>query len=298
MWSSPFREDKNPSFAIYADTNRWVDYGLLEAHRGGDSINLIRKLKRISFKEAVDYLLNMDGILSAQSLPLPSLPQVSSGKSFSAHRIDCVGTITSRPLVAYLHSRRIPLGVARKYCKEVHYTYLKTSGAFFGIGLQNDAGGWAIKTAPYPKCPNGKKLDVLAYGISTIRKEDGKVCKEAYVFEGMFDFLSWATLYGDPDKDVIVLNSVENVNALSRISSTGTEVLYGYLDNDIPGKGALAYLAINSGCRVVDRSELYGKEGLKDLNDYLTACHTVPPFSKVTSCPDPQGLTSHYIKRN
>ena len=277
MWASPFREDKNPSFAIYTDTNRGVDYGSPEKHRGGDGINLIQKLKGLSFMEAVDYLLEMDGIESVPNLPCPSTPKNTGGKTFTSQRIDSVGPITARSLIAYLHSRHIPLAVAQKYCREVHYTYLKTGSEYFGIGFPNDAGGWVIRTAPYPKCPKGNKLDILAYGITTIRKEDGKVCKEAYVFEGVFDFLSWVTLYGDPDKDVIVLNSVENVKALSRISSSGTEVLYGYLDNDIPGKAAVAYLAINSGCRVIDRSDLYREEGLNDLNDYLVARHGVQP---------------------
>lgn len=269
VYRSPFREDKDPSFHIYPDSNRWVDYGLIETHRGGDGINLIQKLKGFTFKEAMDYLLEMDGGSPSQHLPHPQQLQVTRGRRFNVHRIDLVCKLVSSSLISYLISRHIPLGIAMKYCREIHYTHVPTNRRYFGIGFPNDLGGWVVRTAPSPRYPNGTKLDVSAYCISTISKDKGKVAKEAYVFEGFMDFLSWVALFGEPDKDVIVLNSVENVGAMSHLSSAGTEVIHAFLDNDIPGKGALTYLTINSGCRVIDRSELYRNEGLKDLNDYL-----------------------------
>jgi hypothetical protein len=49
----PFHEDKNPSFYVYPDSNRFICYGCGER---GDAIDFIMKLKRVSFKEALEYL--------------------------------------------------------------------------------------------------------------------------------------------------------------------------------------------------------------------------------------------------
>ena len=265
---SPFRKEKSPSFVVYPESNRWVDYGLVGSHRGGDGINLVQMLHKFDFKEAVEYLLAMDG---KDILPPPS-ESTRGGMAVHAsgrQRVDEVVEIRSRSLVSFLASRRIPAEVARQFCKEVHYTYSQSGRNYFGIGFANDLGGWVIRTAPYTGEPKGKKMDILASGITTIRLEEGRVNPEAYVFEGFLNFLSWVVLFGQPDRDVIVLNSVENKEALSDVRSLGTEILHCFLDNDEAGDGALTFLRRESGCDVIDHSELYRDEGLNDLNDYL-----------------------------
>jgi len=49
----PFHSEKTPSFCIYADKQRFFCFGCGE---GGDVIDFIRKLKQISFKDAIEYL--------------------------------------------------------------------------------------------------------------------------------------------------------------------------------------------------------------------------------------------------
>lgn len=265
---SPFREEKTPSFVIYPDTNRWVDYGLVGSYRSGDGINLIQMLHHFDFKDAVDYLLAMGGkdILPPQAKPARFGMAAHVG---GRQRVDEVVEIRSRSLINFLASRGIPIKVARQYCKEVHYTFCQNGRKYFGIGLANDLGGWVIRTAPYTGKPKGKKMDILASGITTIRLEEGRVNPEAYVFEGLMNFLSWVVLFGQPERDVIVLNSVENKEALSNLRSSGTEILHCFLDNDDAGDKALTFLQRESGCDVIDHSGLYRHEGLNDLNDYL-----------------------------
>lgn len=265
---SPFREEMTPSFVIYPESNRWVDYGLAGSHRGGDGIDLVQMLHNFNFKDAVDYLLAMNGkdILPPQAkLPRHGMTVHAGGRQ----RVDEVIEIRSHSLINFLASRRIPIKVARQYCKEVHYTFCQNGRKYFGIGLANDLGGWVIRTAPYTGEPKGKKMDILASGITTIRLEEGRVNPEAYVFEGLMNFLSWVVLFGQPERDVIVLNSVENKEALSNLRSSGTEILHCFLDNDDAGDKALTFLQRESGCNVIDHSGLYRHEGLNDLNDYL-----------------------------
>lgn len=50
----PFHQEKTPSFYIFSD-NHWHCFGACS--EGGDSINFIMKLKKLSFPEAARYLL-------------------------------------------------------------------------------------------------------------------------------------------------------------------------------------------------------------------------------------------------
>lgn len=52
--SCPFHKDKNPSFAIYKNTNKFICFS---CHEKGDSINFIMKINHLSFFEAVRSLL-------------------------------------------------------------------------------------------------------------------------------------------------------------------------------------------------------------------------------------------------
>lgn len=271
---SPFRNEKNPSFVIYPDKNRWIDYGSTDLHRGGDGIDLIKKLKNLSFNGTIDYILRNH--VPSSTLIRPSIaatPHEQQGVFYHSdvkHRIDKVVDICHPALMAYLQQRCIPLQIARLFCKEVYYTVISRNNLhFFGIGLKNDNGGWALRTAPYKGNPQGKKLDVVSSGISTIRRESGSISSKAYVFEGFFNFLSWATLFGEPKFDVIVLNSVQNVSALDNLSISGVKELFCFPDNDSPGLNAYKHIAAYSGCDTYNASGAYVEEGCSDWNEYL-----------------------------
>jgi len=54
LWAlSPFRNEKNSSFMVDPDRQRWFDFGI---GKGGDVIDFIKELKGLSFKEALSYL--------------------------------------------------------------------------------------------------------------------------------------------------------------------------------------------------------------------------------------------------
>lgn len=53
MGLCPFHSEKTPSFSVYPETGRFYCYGCQEK---GDAIDFIRKLKGISFPEALTYL--------------------------------------------------------------------------------------------------------------------------------------------------------------------------------------------------------------------------------------------------
>jgi hypothetical protein len=52
-------------------------------------------------------------------------------------------TISSFALERYLVLRRIPIDVAKQYCKEVLYKL--NDKKYYGIGFKNDAGGYELR---------------------------------------------------------------------------------------------------------------------------------------------------------
>ena len=55
---SPFREDKNPSFTIYADGQRWCDHGTGE---GGDAVDFVAQACDLSKSNAARKLIDLAG---------------------------------------------------------------------------------------------------------------------------------------------------------------------------------------------------------------------------------------------
>lgn len=279
-YRSPLREDKVPSFVVYPETNTWCDFGLNDEYTAGDVINLVQKLHGCGFKVAVDYILAIDGHYPSASDAAtygPSSPQSTPAETDAEteiegpkHRVDSVTDIRDSRLKAFLAKRFIPLEIANKYCREVHYTHLGSGRKYFGIGFPKDNGGWVVRSAPYGE-EKGFKGDVGPKCISTIHRESGHVCPKALVFEGFFNFLSFCVLWGEPEVDVIILNSVTNAPALDNIATTGIKELHMFLDNDAAGMAAFTHIANTSGCNVLDYSFHYAQKGLNDLNDYLRA---------------------------
>lgn len=268
-YKSPYRHENTPSFRIYPKKNIWIDYGLNETKNKGDAINFVMRYKGLNFIEAIDYLLQMDGVVL-----LPSTPSQYERQDpcFTAqkHCVDEIKPIRNIQLINFLRARGIPLEIANRYCCEIHYTYLLNHKHFYAIGFQNDSNGWVIRTAPYCGKPKGDKYDIIASDITTIRRNPQSVDPVNLVFEGFLNFLSYVVLYGEPEYDVLVLNSSNNAIKLKDIASRGVQKLLFFRDNDDAGQIAYDTLMKYSGCEVNDMSEIYGCLGLNDLNDFLT----------------------------
>jgi hypothetical protein len=51
----PIHDDKSPSFKVYPKTNSWYCFG---CHKGGAPVNFVMEMDGVSFKEALNQLLN------------------------------------------------------------------------------------------------------------------------------------------------------------------------------------------------------------------------------------------------
>ena len=174
---SPLREEKEASFKVNRRLNVWYDHGI---GRGGDLIDFGVLYHHCTIPELLKRLKQNN--LSFH--PHRALQQ----KAFDAgekEKIKVVGEreIVSQNLIEYLsEQRKISLGVARRFCKEIDFVlYDKKHTA---IGFKNSAGGYELRNE-YFKGSSSPKDTTLLKNINS---------KKCLVFEGFFSFLSFQML--------------------------------------------------------------------------------------------------------
>lgn len=244
MYLSPFRAETAPSFKVDYNKNLWYDFG---SGDGGSIIDLVMRLEGCSVSDAIAKLEN--------------------GNSFSFHRVEPINQVnttlqiqTVQPLqnhhlINYLQSKRsIDLGIAKHYCKEVHYTI--QDKPFFAIGFQSDAGGWELRNEYFKGSTSPKSPTTIGNSSAT-----------CLMFEGFMDMLSYLTLKRTvyPTVDMAVLNSVNNLHRAEKFLKSH-QTIHCFLDNDTAGKQALCKVE-ELGRETIDQSPFYRRH--KDLNEYL-----------------------------
>ena len=251
MWFSPFREETRASLHIDKEKNLWNDFGL---GQGGSIVQLVMLARRCNCRDAEAFIASLSPCMYEK--PEPSAPK---------SEIKAVSEIRSDYLINYLQKRKIPLELARQYCKEVIVRNPQKGMNFTLLGFPNNMGGYALNA------PTGFKSTTKA-AVTTINTE-GKMSvtpssKSVAVFEGFFDFLSWQMMQGSktPSCDIVVLNSVNNLQKATAFIGAH-EKITGFLDNDEAGQKCQTALERLFPGKVTDMSDLYGK--CKDLNEML-----------------------------
>lgn len=251
MWFSPFREETRASLHIDKEKNLWNDFGL---GQGGSIVQLVMLARRCNCRDAEAFIASLSPCMYEK--PEPSAPK---------SEIKAVSEIRSDYLINYLQKRKIPLELARQYCKEVIVRNPQKGMNFTLLGFPNNMGCYALNA------PTGFKSTTKA-AVTTINTE-GKMSvtpssKSVAVFEGFFDFLSWQMMQGSktPSCDIVVLNSVNNLQKATAFIGAH-EKITGFLDNDEAGQKCQTALERLFPGKVTDMSDLYGK--YKDLNEML-----------------------------
>lgn len=115
LWyKSPLREEKDASFKVNTELNRWYDFGL---GKGGNIIALAEELYATDY---VPYLLNKIAERVPHIRPVSfSFRQQASEPSFQQLEVD---ELTHPALLSYLQERGINTDLARLECKELHFS--------------------------------------------------------------------------------------------------------------------------------------------------------------------------------
>ncbi|MCC8360430.1 toprim domain-containing protein [Salinimicrobium sp. ASW11-47] len=243
---SPLRSETEASFKISFRLNRWYDFGI---GKGGNVIDLVCLILNCSVAEALAYLA--DGI-PVSNFSLNS--QLRSSGIEPANKVLKILPIEHKMLKKYLHTRNIPIEVAKIYCKEIWYT--SNGKRFFALGLRNQLGGWELRNFYF-------KTSTPPKGYSYLNRGNDQVV----VLEGMFDLLSLAVLKpGEVENaDLLILNSLSFLPEVLEIFTHYSTVTL-YLDRDSAGiKATENVLRTFPNCK--DGSSWY--QDHKDLNEKL-----------------------------
>ena len=243
---SPLRDEKTPSFKVNRKLNRWYDHGL---GKGGNLIDFAILHKNCTIGE---FLQKLNGDFSFHQ---PIFHQPNELKTEKKLNVLQEFSISSFALLRYLEQRRIPINVADQFCREIRYGL--NDKIYYGIGFKNDSGGYEIRN-PYFKTSSSPK------DITTIKNK----AKEAVVFEGFFDFLSFIAIHKNQpatESNFVILNSVSFFEK-ARPFMEKHEIIRLYLDRDTTGQNYSHY-ALSLSNKYKDESKLY--EHHKDFNDWM-----------------------------
>jgi DNA primase len=283
-YHSPFRDERTASLKATRGRNgrwMWSDYG---TGQGGNVIafaNVV--LGRAPDDRAISEALKwLRGLAAHQTVETPrpatattrtttSRPTATAAKEPDRYTITSRKRIHHPASLRYLDDRAISKATALEHVEQVTFRDTQTGRTFYGIGMENEAGGVEITTAterPFKLCIGPKSYTRIHSRHETTQ--------DAHLFEGMFDFLSYLTLYGieQPRGVAYVLHSTAMADrAIKALGSSDTHPrVILWLDNDEAGQtasrrilDALTPLDVTVGTM----GHLY--DGHKDLNDWLRA---------------------------
>ncbi len=239
------REEKIPSLSVDFVKNKAFDFGNGKSY---DVILIVQQINKCSVSEALQYLSTLDFTVQNELKYYESKAQTSN-------QILEIKEIGHSALIQYLKSRRV--FEQKHLVKEIHYE-LK-GRKYFGIGFQNNSGGFEIRNLHSKICLGKKDVTLIV--------TDNNPKNEIVVFEGFFDYLTYRNLENSDNSncDFLVLNSTsmlfkaeEKLKHYNKISL--------FLDNDKNGESVKS--KIQSQYKSVEDCSLIYHD-FKDLNEWF-----------------------------
>lgn len=278
---SPFRPGENqPSFHVSKGSfvkSVWNDFGK-GGRTGGNIIHLVRELKGLGYKDAIDYILDYTvgnrykTRVSDDSRRLKQNPIPKSDR----HILENATDLEHSALFAYLTQKRsLTKEVATKYLKQVHFKDTQTGRHFFAPGIPNLKGGFEINNQ-VNGCKFKSPVPSSSKSMSFI--EVGKPQTEVLVFEGFLDTLSFLVYFkrNEFPSSCLILNSASmEQEAFAFISERGFSQINGYFDHDARGRELTKSFSDHFGDSFQDKSQLY--LGHKDFNAFLQSSRSSQP---------------------
>jgi len=259
---SPLREEKTPSFKVNSIKNVWYDFGL---GKGGTLIDFGKLYFQCTVKELLSRLENEKGSTVFLHPPknIVAGERKEPAKETGKITIISASEITDPTLRNYLHSRKIPLVIADRFCSQVAFEL--NGKKHLAIGFKNDNGGYELRNYYFKGSSTPKEPKLI------IQKD----AKDLAVFEGFFSFLSYQAEQYKRDHNIVhlpalqanslVLNSVAFFEKYREVMEKH-EAIHLFLDNDKTGKQCVQK-ALQWSAKYKDQSHHYKNH--KDLNESL-----------------------------
>ena len=289
LWyASPFRKEKTASFHTSYLGGKWIwkDFG----DTGGNVIDFVMRYEGIQFKEALAFLreIYQGSLFDHIGRTGHSFRQSSNALSFQQQEQDFTHTnhrelefleayeIRNPVIISYLEEqRKIPADLARLYLKEVKYRNISKDKIFFAVGMENQSGGYEIRSASDQYV---FKSALIKRDISVIRGRE-PANKTVSVFEGMVDFLSLLVLQNTDRLEgyAIIMHSVSTFKrTVQFIEGQGYELILTFLDNDGTGEEYSAKYSEAFATKIQSQSGIF--EPHIDLNEALVGNKQMNPL--------------------
>lgn len=268
FYRSMLREENTPSFCVNDKMDVWFDHGGAgrSGIKGGNVIDFgMAYWYPATFHEVLDRINNL------MAMPLQATPEEyerhkrprQQTTRIANYRVDTIKELGTHPAITrYLQSRGI-WEAAQGKVKEVYYSIHsgpKQGRQFFSAGWQNQTGAWELRNRvgerDFKSCLGHKAITLIPGNPDSLS-----------IFEGYMDYLSWLTDKPDATDTIIVLNSVNLIDAAARQAS-GFGEINAYFDRDNAGEAALQTLKATLP-HVKDCSNIY--QNHKDYNEMLMA---------------------------
>jgi hypothetical protein len=252
---SPLRDEKQPSFKVNRKLNAWYDHGI---GKGGNIIDFGILYHNCSVSEVIKklqhYLSFHQQTLTVKQ-PLANTQKLSEAVEPNI-RVIAAKPLTHPSLCHYVDDRKIPLNIAKKYCREVEFEL--NGKRYFAVGFENKSGGFELRNEHFKGSSSPKDVTLIEQNNSN----------NISVFEGFFSFLSHQTLHQNDVAHLtnfLVLNSLSFFEKSREIMEQHQQINL-FLDRDNVGFKH-CQKALQWDKKYMDQSQLY--QDHKDLNDYL-----------------------------
>lgn len=261
-YRSPFREEHTASFKVDRTRNIYYDHG---EGKGGNIIDFAARFFRCDAKAASLKVIEQNIEISFSFHQQPcAIPMAGEKKERAEGKITILETrsIQNNILLSYLQQRKIPLEVAKSFCKEVDFLLYGRQQTV--IGFKNRLGGFELRSPTFKGSSSPKDITFFDNGSQDIS-----------ILEGFFDFLSLAVIRpqgGLGLTNYLVLNSLSFLEK-SRSLMEQHHKIFLFLDRGISGRRytqkALAWNKELQLEKYIDSSHLY--QYRDDLNEWLIA---------------------------
>jgi hypothetical protein len=240
---SPLRNENTASFKVNRKLNSWYDHGI---GKGGNFLDFGILYHNCT---VADFLQKLnDHSFHQQPLKVTALYKKQPDQQI---KVISEKNLFSLSLLRYIKQRRISEDVANTWCREVVFDL--NDKLYTAIGFRNDKGGFELRNPWFKGSSSPKTFTSIVSGS-----------KDASVFEGFFDFLSYQTIHQN-QPSVSILNSTSFFEK-SRLFMEQHDCVRLYLDRDSTGQNC-TQRAIESSKKYMDESSLY--KGYNDLNEWI-----------------------------
>ncbi|MGF7028568.1 toprim domain-containing protein [Sphingobacterium sp. HSC-15S19] len=268
FYRSMLRKENTPSFSVNDQLDVWFDHGgpNNSGIKGGNIIDFaLSYWHPITFRDVLEKINEiMDRTINVMSndTDRQKRPRQKATllQNYQIQDIKDLGNNSA--IEKYLKIRGI-WEEAQGKIKEIYYSIEggpKKGKSYFSAGWQNENGGWELRNKiglfDFKACLGRK-------GISFYEGSPDKLA----LFEGYLDFLSWKKDNPKAPDSIIVLNSVNLIDAAIK-KAVDYSTIEVYFDRDPAGEMALKTLE-KALPHATDRSDMY--KNFKDYNEMLLA---------------------------